>query len=123
AVALAAGGKDPRRWPRAVSAVTDGAGWFSLCADPGMYDIVVRPQDGTGFPWLTITSRSVAAGGVLSFAPGAELVVPAPIFIPMTLEDESRSALVGALVRVYYPSSKAPPSSPPEVELGAWLTD
>jgi hypothetical protein len=118
---------DPRRWPREASAVTDVAGTFSLSVDPGLYDIVVRPVDGTGFPWVTLRSQIVGAGGTLSFSgPTSEIVVPAPVFIDMTLND-SVGAVAGAVVRAYFPltqMSVTPVGAPPpEVELGAWLTD
>jgi hypothetical protein len=109
-------------WPRTMTAVTDVNGAFSMSVDPGIYDVVVRPLDGTGFPWMTAASQSVGAGTALSLTP---FVVPAPIFIDMTLEDQGRP-LVGAIVRTFtaapgpLPDSGAPP---PQVELGSWLTD
>jgi hypothetical protein len=127
-VVPAIGRVDRRRSPRPVGAVTDASGAFSLSADPGTYDVVVRPQDGTGFPWVTITSQSVAAGGDLSFAPpGSAIVVPAPIRIDMTLEDAELNSVTGAVVRAFSVEGAATPSSPggplPQVEIGAWLTD
>ncbi len=120
AVSLAAALVDPRRWPRTVLTTTDAVGHFSMTGDPGTYDIVVRPQRGTGFPWMTVTSQAVNARGVLAFVGTTGLVVPAPIFVDMTLQDATRFPLSGAIVRAYAPPS---PTSETQVDLGSWLTD
>jgi hypothetical protein len=124
AAQLAASTLAPQRWPRTASTVTDGSGAFSLSVDPGTYDIVVRPADGTGFPWVTVSDQNVAPGQILSFTP---FVVPAPISIAMTLKDEQEQGLEGAVVRAFASPPDAgasvPGGPPPEVELGTWLTD
>ena len=132
AAQLAATTLAPQRWPRTASTVTDGSGAFALSVDPGTYDIVVRPADGTGFPWMTISDQSISAGQILSFtpfpAPGPHFTVPAPISISMTLKDQSEDLVVaGAVVRAFAPPPGAVPSVTggplPQVELGTWLTD
>ena len=63
--------------------------------------------------------------------PGAQLIVPAPIAIPMTLEEpQGQAPVAGAIVRASSPlTGFTPPSTtpagapPPEVQLGVWLTD
>jgi hypothetical protein len=119
---------DPRRVPRTVGTITDAAGAFTLTADPGIYDIVVRPEDGTGFPWVTISSQSVVAGSVLSFrAPGSAIRVPAPILLELILEDAFQNSVTDAIVRVFSVLPRATPLLPgaplPEVEIGSALTD
>ena len=122
AASVVALGGDPRLWPRTVGTLTDENGGFLLAGDPGTYDIVVRPIEGTGFPWMTVTSQAVSAGSVLSFPlPMSALVVPAPIFVDMTLQDGEGVALAGAVVSAYAPVLNA--GSVPQIQLGAWLTD
>jgi hypothetical protein len=115
---------DPRFWPRTVTTTTDATGSFSMLADPGMYDIVVRPQDGTGFPWVTRRSVPVA----LQPPPQALAIpIPAPVLFDLTLEDQEHNLVVGAIVRAY----ATPPGAVPvtlggpaaQIQLGAWLTD
>jgi hypothetical protein len=119
AAQLAATGPPPDQWPRTASTITDDSGAFSLAVDPGTYDVVVRPADGSGFPWMTASNRSVASGQVLSFAP---FVVPAPIAIQMTLDDQQRNPVAGAVVRAFWTPPGAA-AAQPQVEIGAWLTD
>ena len=86
--------------------------------------IIVEPEQGTGFAWLTVASRTVIAGGTLEFS---ALVVPAPIAIDITLKQETENGLApiaGGVVRAYAPGT--PPvmgALPPQIELGTWLTD
>jgi hypothetical protein len=124
AAQLAATTLAQERWPRTVSTLTDDSGAFTLSVDPGALDIVVRPADGTGFPWVTVSDQNIAPGQILSFTP---FVVPAPISIAMTLKDEQQQGLAGAVVRAFASPPDAgasvPGGPPPEVELGAWLTD
>lgn len=49
--------------PRSFDGLTDATGAFEVKADPGEYDITVRPEDGTGYPWLVRTSVPVEAPG------------------------------------------------------------
>jgi hypothetical protein len=105
----------PARWPRTASTLTDASGAFSLAVDPGTYDVVVEPVDGTAFPWTTVTAQTVSAGQTLTFAP---LVVPAPVLIDMTLESDN-SALGGAIVQAF----TSPPGQAYAVQLGTWMTD
>jgi hypothetical protein len=106
---------DARLWPRPVSTVTDSTGAFAMLADPGTYDLIVRPLDGTGFPWVTTSLGAVAAQPP---PPALSIQVPAPILVDMTLQDQGGNALVGAVVRAY----GATPTTT-QIQLGTWLTD
>ena len=61
--------------PRASSSLTDEAGTFILAADPGVFDISVRPPVGSNLPWLVRPNVSVPVPnnglGVLT--------IPAPV--------------------------------------------
>ncbi len=61
-------------WPRPSSTTTGESGTFHLDVDPGEYDVTVRPQPGTGFPWLVRPDHLVMAPTTL-----APLVIPAPV--------------------------------------------
>jgi hypothetical protein len=123
AVSLAAS-VDPRRWPRTWTTTTDSNGVFAMSVDPGTYDVVVQPANGTGFPWTTVSSQVVeeAASVVIS------TVVPPPILIDLILQDPVYlQPLSQALVRAFAPASSAKSATPgaplPMIEIGHWTTD
>jgi hypothetical protein len=121
AAAMLAGTIDPRRWPRTFTTSPDAAGSFLLAVDPGTYDVVVRPAEGTGFPWVASASHPVAPGASLVLSP---IAVPAPVSVDLVLYDQNNSAVAGALVRAFAPpASAAAGGLSAQVQLGAWLTD
>ncbi len=69
------------QWPRPFTTTTDVTGAFSIAVDPGEYDITVRPQDGTGLPWL-VRPDHIVMNGMQSLEP---ITVPAPFFLSATL--------------------------------------
>ncbi len=123
AVSLAAT-LDPRRWPRARTTTTDAKGAFSMHVDPGVYDVVVQPADGTGFPWTTVSSQVVAPGKALALAP---MVIPLPQAINLVLHDPDDNPLIRPIVRAFAPASGATPATPgaprPMIEIGSWMAD
>lgn len=93
--------------PRAGNTITDDLGAFEFIADPGTYDISVRPSQDTGFPWLI--RPNVEFSGEENRQLDLEMPLPvvqaglAQLAIaaagpPGTLE---ASGLSGALIRVY----------------------
>lgn len=82
--------------PRATSGVTSQAGTFRLDADPGTYNISVRPPAGSNLPWLVRTNVVVPlqSGGLGS------LEIKAPVLQSgrVRLNDV---AVAGAAVRAY----------------------
>jgi hypothetical protein len=123
AVSLAAT-VDPRRWPRQQTATTDAHGAFSMQLDPGTYDVVVQPANGTGFPWTTLSSQVVVGGETLVLQP---VVVPLPQVFDVVLHDPGDNPLVRTLVRAFKSASGATPSAPgtppPMIEIGNGITD
>lgn len=118
---------DPRRWPRAGTTTTDATGAFSLALDPGLYDVVVQPANGTGLPWVTLSNQTVSAGENTNLLFGAPITVPAPMVQPLLLHDPSNFPIIRAVVRAYAATatSKNPISGAPApmIEIGSWLTD
>jgi hypothetical protein len=90
-------------WPRPFQTTTGLDGSFTLAVDycqaPSFcfYDLTVRPQDGTSFPWLVRPQRTYAPGA-LSLEP---LIVPAPYYLNLTLEDSFSNVLTGAVVQAF----------------------
>ncbi|WP_394828749.1 hypothetical protein [Pendulispora albinea] len=102
---------------RTVQTRTDTEGGFALALDPGEYDIVVRPKDGTRFPWIVSTSRKMGNKDV-TLQP---LIVHAPIGLSrMLLADTSSGAVPvpEAWVRAF----AVPPGKRIAVEIGRTFT-
>jgi hypothetical protein len=110
---------DPQRLPRGGRAMTNDEGIFAMQIDPGLYDITVRPAQGSRFPWKVSTSHLVAKG-LNDIAP---IRVPPPIEIRMVLLDPARSAVPQAIVRAFVVATAASAGAARAVEIGQWLTD
>ncbi len=102
-------------WPRALQVKTDRTGAFVAQVDAGVYDVKVRPAEGSRLPWLVTSGRSVGTSD--SVFEVLELEVPAPIASGLTLVDPQNNALVRAVVRVFAPAAGG------YVEIGRALTD
>ena len=117
-------GSYPRRWPRARTAPVASDGSFSLAVDPGVYDVLIEPAGGTGFPIVTAANQSFASGATVILAP---MVVPAPIGLDVTLRDPGGNAIVDADVRAFaVPAgfvAPAPGEPAPSIEIGHFRTD
>jgi hypothetical protein len=104
--------------PRPAQTTTATDGSFVLGVDPGSYLLRVRPAYGSRLPWMM---QSIVVG--LGSSDLAEIEVPAPVQLSMTLLAPPTSCTgdcVGnAVVRVFtYPSSSAP-----AIELGSAIAD
>jgi hypothetical protein len=60
--------------PRASSGQSDASGRFELFADPGSFNVSVRPDSGLGLAWLVRPNVSVSSG-----SGSLELVLPLPV--------------------------------------------
>ncbi|MEZ4233842.1 MAG: hypothetical protein R3B89_32005 [Polyangiaceae bacterium] len=82
--------------PRASSGLTGPSGAFTLEADPGVFDISVRPPVGSNLPWLVRPNVTVPVPnnglGVLT--------IPAPI-LQSGVVTSSGEPVVGASVKAY----------------------
>ncbi len=86
--------------PRASSDVVDDKGLFTLRTDPGVFDVSVRPPDGTDFAWL-VRSNVQVTSGIEDLGP---MKMPLPVVysgevsVPQTPNPVS---VPGALIRAY----------------------
>jgi hypothetical protein len=99
--------------PRDAQTTTTANGTFVLSLDPGAYVLRVRPQDGTGFPWVT---QALLVGPTAVTAPA--VTVPAPVHAGVRLHDPFDDPVVAAVVRIYQV-----PATGPAVEVASALTD
>jgi hypothetical protein len=117
----------PIDFPRSFEVTTDANGHFVFSpvdqayVGEGLYDITVRPPDGTSLPWVVSPNHLISsqADAVTTFP----LTVPAPAPLTLTLHDPDDNAVIGALVRAYaFPTCSALPCSG-AIQIGEALTD
>jgi hypothetical protein len=94
----------PTYIPRASTGIVDKYGGFALLADPGTFDVSVRPLASTGFGWLVFPS--VGVGTNRSNIAGPNLVAegPPPVAYSGTVTTPGADAplpLPNALIRAY----------------------
>jgi hypothetical protein len=108
-------------WPRSFTTTTGLDGKFRIDVDPGLpYDVTVRPEDGTGWPWLVrpdhfyqgnpaVDGGAAVAAVVAGFEPTTltmePITVPAPYVLSLVLLDPNQNPLSGASVEAYAFSS------------------
>lgn len=100
--------------PRAGQTITGVNGSYTLRLDPGVYTLRARPADGSALPWVV---RPLTVGSA-TVTPGPDIVVPAPSYASLVLQDFKCNPVVEGLVRMY-----ETPSSGSAYEIGEALTD
>lgn len=96
----AALGKTPAL-PRASSDTTNAEGLASLELDPGLYDLFVRPKEGSFLPWFVLPRTLVAPPTPGARPSTVDLPVPLPLLLGGRAYDTDGAALPNALVRAY----------------------
>ena len=89
--------------------MVNDAGFFSLLADPGVYDLSVRPRQNTGFAWF-VKPKVEAVASPLDLG---EMLMPLPIaytgVVTAPLDANTVKPVPGAVIRAYvYMTSKTP---------------
>lgn len=86
--------------PRASAGDVNSMGDFTLKADPGTFDISVRPNDDTGFAWLVLSRVPVTtANAGISLG---QLTMPLPVSYGGTVTvGDTPEVVPGALVRAF----------------------
>src|SRR5690606_26416282 len=93
-------GKTPAL-PRASSNTTDAEGLAPLDLDPGLYDLFVRPNEGSYLPWFVQPRTFVPAPTPGTRTAVVDLPVPLPILLGGRAYDTEGSVLANAVVRAY----------------------
>jgi len=96
-------------WPRPFTTTTGIHGEFTVQVDPfAEYDMTVRPQDGSGYPWLVrpdhsfqLTSVAASVGASSKAVVLESVTVPAPNFLSVTLHDVNETPISSAVVQAY----------------------
>jgi hypothetical protein len=90
--------------PRAATTRVESGGAFALIADPGTFDVSVRPLAESGFSWLVVPG--VAVGPISNGASLMSRELPLPVVYRGTVTLPSAgsappTAIPGALIRAY----------------------
>ncbi len=99
----------PPALPRDSKATTDEKGKFDLLVDEGTYDLTVRPNPSTRFPYVVSTRHPVTGDVDLA----TDLVVPVPSVRHGILLDGAGNSVVRTLIRAYAFPDKGPGPNPP----------
>jgi len=88
--------------PRASASAVSNTGDFAFKADPGIFDITIRPNSDTGFAWLVMPNLAVTAANSGVGLGRIRMPLPFPYRSTVTVPGEEGPRLVpGALVRAY----------------------
>ena len=115
--------------PTTATALTDDSGAFSIPVDPGVFDLSLRPEDSSGFPWL-VRAQVTVQPKTEPAAPADDLGTLA-LSCPVVLEGQIRAAdgslLPGAVIRAWLPVPAAPgdtdQSRPTVIQIARALSD
>jgi len=98
---------EPTLEPRNASATVD-AGQLSIPLDPGTYDISIRPDPASGYPWLVSPRRRVDQD--TDALPLDPLEVPFPVVLQGVLLDADGKPMPNAVMRAWLPILDNPDS-------------
>jgi hypothetical protein len=107
--------------PRPFEVTTAADGSFSASVDPGMYDVTVRPVDGTRFPWIVSPAHTFSKSNTKL----DRLFIPAPVPLSLTLHDPLADLPIAqAVVSAYAFTSCSPaPCNGVALQIGQGFTD
>lgn len=88
--------------PRQASGVTGLEGEFEVPADPGSFDLFIRPEAETGFPWLIRPQTLVQGGEEARRTELGDLTMANPAIMAGTVLTEDGAA-PGAIIRAWLP--------------------
>jgi hypothetical protein len=83
--------------PRATTAVAGDRGQFQIVADPGTFDVSIRPPEGAGFAWMVRPNVLVPATG----QDLGSITLPLPLSYRGRITSPDTGSVSGALVRAY----------------------
>jgi hypothetical protein len=112
-------------WPRPANTTTGADGSFTVQVDPdGTYDVTVRPVDGTSLPWIVNPGGAPVITSAITIA---DLFVPAPTPLSLTIHDFYEDPIAQAVVQAYAftdcPTGSPQPCTGVALQIGEALTD
>ncbi|HEY5373230.1 MAG TPA: hypothetical protein VIK01_06065 [Polyangiaceae bacterium] len=102
--------------PRAATARVESDGAFALIADPGTFDVSVRPLAESGFSWLVVPGVAVSTTGAGASLMSRALPLPVVYRGTVTLPGAAgapNTAVPGALIRAFVYTSAGQYTSEP----------
>jgi hypothetical protein len=77
------------------------SGQLSMALDPGTFDLSIRPETESGYPWLVRPHIEIAPGDEVSQL--GSLQVPFPVALQGTLLDADGKPVADAVIRAWLP--------------------
>jgi hypothetical protein len=115
--------------PTTATALTDDSGAFSIPVDPGVFDLSLRPEDSSGFPWLVRAQITVQARTEPAAPPDdlGTLSLSCPVLLGGQIRAGDGSLLPGAVIRAWLPVPADPGDSgqsrPTVIQIARALSD
>jgi hypothetical protein len=106
--------------PRAIDTDIVG-GSLSLPLDPGTFDLSIKPEAASGFPWLVTSQLQIQTGQAATQL--GTLEVPYPVVLRGQVLDASGQAVPHAPITAYLPVTGAEESSSSVVQIAATVSD
>ena len=112
-------GAIPPELLRAQSVTLSADGAFEMRLSPGVYDLIVQPAEGSGFPWAVVVAFTINSGGDGGPLELGDIQVPLPRRREFTLLDPSGKPVRRGIVQAF----RIPPGRTDYVPIGFTLTD
>lgn len=108
--------------PNGIITTTDAAGAFAASADPGDYDLAVKPSEGSGYAWLARSRLNIVSSNTPGTAEFGTLTMSWPVVVIGSVLDPDGRSLSGALVRAWLTTDDAV-ETPTVIQIGEAFTD
>jgi hypothetical protein len=97
--------------PTTATALADDAGAFAIPVDPGVFDLSLRPEDSSGYPWLVRARVTIQPSTEPTVADLGALSLSNPVLLQGQVRSSGGGALPGAVVRAWLPVPADPSGS------------
>jgi hypothetical protein len=105
--------------PRAVQSLVSG-GVLAVNLDPGTFDMVVKPAEGSGFPWLVTSQLEILGPEAVALG---RLEIPNPVVLRGRIVDVDNQPVPLAPVTAWLPVEDEESSTSTVVQVGQTVSD
>ena len=105
--------------PRAVQGLVSG-GALKVNLDPGTFDLVVKPAEGSGFPWLVTSQLEILGPEAVALG---QLDIPNPIVLRGRVVDADNQPVPLAAMTAWLPVEDEESSTSTVVQVGQTVSD
>jgi len=113
--------------PNTATALTDPGGSLVIPVDPGVFDLSVRPDEASGFPWLVRARITIQPSESPTTADLGALALSNPVLLTGQVRSPDGNVLTGAVIRAWVPvhtdSSGGSSDHPTVIQIARALSD